>query len=146
MNIFNFFPRFSLLSFRTEFVEKLEKNYNYNTDFRSYRVVGQGSPRPKTIFQGVTPKGSSYQYNRTNLRQIKFFQWALVFFEILYQLPVFYPQGDPLGVYLKTNNVVYLGVYLKTNNMVYLNYFSTPRPILDLKVPLDRGPTILSQG
>ena len=46
----------------------------------------------------------------------------LVWFEILYQLPVFYPRGDPIVTYT-----------LNFNN------FSTTRPILDPKMSLNRA-------
>ena len=50
-------------------------------------------------------------------------------FEILYQLLVFYPLGDPLGAPQSS----------KTYNMLNFNNFSTTSPLLDLKVKLDRA-------
>ena len=42
-----------------------------------------------------------------------FFEWYLICFEILYQYPGIYPQGDPLGA----------SPALKTNYMAYINNF-----------------------
>ena len=41
------------------------------------------------------------------------FQWYLICFEILYQLLVFYPQGDPLGVPWDLKNQLYVKLQLQ---------------------------------
>ena len=51
------------------------------------------------------------------------------FFEILYQYPGIYPQ----------RNLLWASPTLKTNYIAYINDFETNRPILDLKVSLDRA-------
>ena len=48
-------------------------------------------------------------------------------FDIPYQLPVFYLQGDPLGAPLVPKN----------KNMLNFNNFSTTRPISDLTLSQD---------
>ena len=57
------------------------------------------------------------------------FKWHLVNFQIMYQLPVFHPEEDPLRAPRGT----------KTNYIVNLSNFSTTRPILDLKVSLNEA-------
>ena len=57
------------------------------------------------------------------------FKLYLIYFEILCQLPVFYPQKDPLVAHRA----------LKINYILILNNIITKRLILDFKVSLEKS-------